>query len=455
MPLTGPESDARSDPGRNSPNPRRARRDIRRSTRLDRHRPAPQPAQPRRAARRGLPLRANARAERLVPASAHRLLVQRRSARRPVRPATAACPVDLPSSAIQLPSTRQRPRAASACRPRPRRSAAPRSVRGAYAPKLTRSILPCPSAAERQGDQLSRLLPHDAVPPCSRTQGFAAAGRRTLYALCWRSAPRAIVSAASASRAVTPRAGGGPALPPLHAGGRPAPLERLTCAIASSVVRSRPGSGRAEHHGQVRADDPRDAALPARARSHRPAATLRVATEDRPVDDAAVPARAEGSRPRRRGRDSRRATTETSRRSRSARRAGCRRAATSVAARPFALPIASGIAARRASPTAFLIDALLFLSRGFGVTCALPVTVIVFGAGGGETGACAAAAVVASAAVAAIAAANATAVLVRRILPERAMGLLGRLNPPHWCQPSIRRVRTRQRQANQTNLSAT
>jgi hypothetical protein len=61
---------------------------------------------------------------------AHRLLVQRRSARRPVRPATAACPVDLPSSAIQLRSTRQRPRAASVCRPRPRRSAAPRSVRG-------------------------------------------------------------------------------------------------------------------------------------------------------------------------------------------------------------------------------------------------------------------------------------------------------------------------------------
>lgn len=90
----------------------------------------------------------------------------------------------------------------------------------------------------------------------------------------------------------------------------------------------------------------------------------------------------------------------------------------SLVARPFPLPIASGIAARRASATAFLIDALLLLLRGFGATWALPVTVIVFGAGGGGAGAWAAAGVVASAAVAAIAHANATAVLVRRILPE-------------------------------------
>lgn len=88
----------------------------------------------------------------------------------------------------------------------------------------------------------------------------------------------------------------------------------------------------------------------------------------------------------------------------------------SLVARPFPLPIASGVAARRASATAFLIDALLLLLRGFRVTWTLPVTVIVCGAGGG--GAWAAAGVVASAAVAAIAHANPTAVLVRRILPE-------------------------------------
>ncbi len=68
----------------------------------------------------------------------------------------------------------------------------------------------------------------------------------------------------------------------------------------------------------------------------------------------------------------------------------------SCAARPRPLAIPSAIALLRASPTAFLIDALLFLSRGRG---ALPVTVIVCGPGDGAVGVCAAAGV-ATAAVA-------------------------------------------------------
>ncbi|HEV7806106.1 MAG TPA: hypothetical protein VGO80_09820 [Solirubrobacteraceae bacterium] len=72
----------------------------------------------------------------------------------------------------------------------------------------------------------------------------------------------------------------------------------------------------------------------------------------------------------------------------------------SVAARARPLAITSGITFARAAAIAFLIDALLFLFNGLGSIWALPLTLIVGGAGGAAT--CAVAGVAANAAAAAI-----------------------------------------------------